>query len=211
MSEDCRDPEERLHWDDPCPKPCLNLRNARVGNLQDDKQAWPEHITLEGFTYTHLGGIGGEQRQDMRNRPIEWWRGWLSAIQSIARSLMPISRACWRRQEIAMAPPTSASSAAIASARSCAQWCKRLGWRSDRDDMMTDPVAGSRVWHERTAAVRRLRHRHYTRAALGARTGARRHGHPVLCAGSAGRFDRHHETLEQRRATAELAVMVFRG
>jgi hypothetical protein len=32
---------------------------------------------LAGLIYTHLGGIGGEQRQDMRNRPIGWWRGWL--------------------------------------------------------------------------------------------------------------------------------------
>jgi hypothetical protein len=67
-----------LRWD-VCegPAPCLNLRNARVGNLQDDEQAWPNRITLEGFGYTHLGGIGGEQRQDMRNRPVEWWRDWL--------------------------------------------------------------------------------------------------------------------------------------
>ena len=67
-----------LHWY-ACdgPAPCLNLRNARVGNLQDDERAWPERITLEGFTYTHLGGFGGEQRQDMRNRPIDWWRDWL--------------------------------------------------------------------------------------------------------------------------------------
>ena len=67
-----------VHWeqcDDAAP--CLNLRNARVGNLQDDERAWPSRITLEGFTYAHLGGIGGEQRQDMRNRPIAWWRGWL--------------------------------------------------------------------------------------------------------------------------------------
>jgi hypothetical protein len=71
--------ESWLHWD-VCdgPAPCLNLRNARVGNLQDDDLAWPPRITLEGFTYTHLGGFGGEQRQDMRNRPIDWWRGWLS-------------------------------------------------------------------------------------------------------------------------------------
>jgi hypothetical protein len=70
--------EHRLYWeacDDPTP--CLNLRNARIGNLQDDEQAWPPRITLEGFSYTHLGGIGGEERQDMRNRPIRWWRRWL--------------------------------------------------------------------------------------------------------------------------------------
>ncbi|MBV8400205.1 MAG: hypothetical protein JOZ17_15910, partial [Acetobacteraceae bacterium] len=44
--------------------PSLTLRNARVGNLQDDELAWPPRVTLEGFSYTHLGGIGGVQRQD---------------------------------------------------------------------------------------------------------------------------------------------------
>ncbi len=70
--------EHWLRWG-PCDglAPSLNLRNTRVGNLQDDVRAWPACMTLEGFTYTHLGGFGGEQRQDMRNRSIEWWRGWL--------------------------------------------------------------------------------------------------------------------------------------
>jgi hypothetical protein len=68
-----------LHWDY-CDLggPRLDLRNARVGNLQDDDLAWPPHVTLEGFSYTHLGGYGGERQQDMRNRPIRWWRDWLS-------------------------------------------------------------------------------------------------------------------------------------
>jgi hypothetical protein len=68
----------RAIWD-ACggPATCLNLRNAKIGNLQVDEQAWPPRITLEGFSYTHLGGIGGEQRQDMRDRPIRSWRRWL--------------------------------------------------------------------------------------------------------------------------------------
>jgi hypothetical protein len=65
------------HWDACGGASCLNLRNARVTNLQDDERSWPVRITLEGFTYAHLGGAGGEQRQDMRNRPIAWWRDWL--------------------------------------------------------------------------------------------------------------------------------------
>lgn len=70
--------EQWLQWED-CDTEalCLNLRNTKVGNLQDDGRAWPPRINLEGFTYAHLGGIGGEQAQDMRNRPIGWWRGWL--------------------------------------------------------------------------------------------------------------------------------------
>jgi hypothetical protein len=58
--------------------PTLNLTNTKIGNLQDDELAWPPRITLEGFTYTHLGGFGGELSQDMRNRTTDWWRGWLS-------------------------------------------------------------------------------------------------------------------------------------
>jgi hypothetical protein len=57
---------------------CLNLCNTRAGNLQGDERAWPDRTTLEGFTYTHLGGIRGEQRQDLRNRPIRWCRKWLN-------------------------------------------------------------------------------------------------------------------------------------
>ena len=71
---------EWLRWALPCtgPQPCLIARNAGVGNLQDDERAWPSLIALEGFSYTHLGSFGGEQGQDLRNRPIEWWRDWLS-------------------------------------------------------------------------------------------------------------------------------------
>ena len=71
--------ERRLHWD-ACDgqAPCLNLRNTKIGNLQDDETAWPERMTLEGFTFARLGGFGGEQRQDLRNRKISWWRDWLS-------------------------------------------------------------------------------------------------------------------------------------
>jgi hypothetical protein len=72
------DNEKWVHWE-PCDAdaPCLNLRNVRVVNLQDDERAWPAHIKLEGFTYTHLGGAGGDRRQDMRNRPVTWWHDWL--------------------------------------------------------------------------------------------------------------------------------------
>lgn len=71
--------EQWLRWD-ACdgPAPCLNVRNLKVGNLQDDERAWPSRITLEGFSYAHLGGIGGEQHLDMRSRPIDWWRDWLN-------------------------------------------------------------------------------------------------------------------------------------
>ena len=70
--------EKWAQWE-PCdsPTPCLNLRNVRVVNLQDDERAWPASITLEGLTYTHLGGAGGDRQQDMRNRPVAWWRNWL--------------------------------------------------------------------------------------------------------------------------------------
>jgi hypothetical protein len=56
----------------------MALRNARIGNLQDDERAWPTQLVLEGFTYAHLGGFGGEGAQDMRGREVKWWRRWLA-------------------------------------------------------------------------------------------------------------------------------------
>jgi hypothetical protein len=56
----------------------LVLRNTRIGNLQDDEHAWPSEFDLAGFTYTHLGGYGGEGSQEMRGRVLEWWHDWLA-------------------------------------------------------------------------------------------------------------------------------------
>ena len=55
------------------------LRNTRAGALQDDDRSWDNaQLLLQGFTYQHLGGVGGVSQQDMRNRGIKTWRKWLA-------------------------------------------------------------------------------------------------------------------------------------
>ncbi len=56
----------------------LNLHNAHTSNLMDAKDAWPTpgHLTLDGFTFGHLGGVEGETGQKMRDRGMPWWDDW---------------------------------------------------------------------------------------------------------------------------------------
>jgi hypothetical protein len=55
------------------------LRNAKVANLQDDINAWDgTELSLQGFTYAHLGGVGGVAQQDMRLRTVAAWTAWLN-------------------------------------------------------------------------------------------------------------------------------------
>ncbi len=58
--------------------PVAVLRNTRVGSLQDDVRAWDgAELSLQGFTYARLGGVGGTSAQDMRFRGVDAWRRWL--------------------------------------------------------------------------------------------------------------------------------------
>jgi uncharacterized protein YjbI with pentapeptide repeats len=47
----------------------LSMRNAKIGTLLNDPEAWPnaEHLRLEGFSFSHLSGLG---------ESAEWWDGW---------------------------------------------------------------------------------------------------------------------------------------
>ncbi len=59
-------------------KPPVVLRNTKAGALQDEEHSWEgAELMLEGFTYMHLGGVGGTSRADMRNRPVTVWQDWL--------------------------------------------------------------------------------------------------------------------------------------
>jgi hypothetical protein len=72
----------------------LSLRNARVTNLVDTRDAWPAagHLHLSGFRFVHLGGFedgkgsdfrddGGGSEQEMRSRGMEWWDKWVQLDQ----------------------------------------------------------------------------------------------------------------------------------
>jgi hypothetical protein len=53
----------------------LNLRNAHIDNLMDEKEAWPKkkHLVLNGARFDHLGGHQGETEREMLNRGADWW------------------------------------------------------------------------------------------------------------------------------------------
>jgi len=64
--------------------PKFILRNVHVGAFQDDPDAWPPSLDLEGFSYDRLGGIAGVSklansgRADMRKRSPHEWTDWLA-------------------------------------------------------------------------------------------------------------------------------------
>jgi uncharacterized protein YjbI with pentapeptide repeats len=47
----------------------IDLRNAHVGSLVDNKLSWPKHLHLYGFTFARLGA-------EATKRGINWWDGW---------------------------------------------------------------------------------------------------------------------------------------
>ena len=55
--------------------PKLTLRDATVGTIRDDKDAWPENLGLEGFTYERFGKAG---RSVFNMRTSDWFAGWLA-------------------------------------------------------------------------------------------------------------------------------------
>ncbi len=60
----------------------LTLRNTEVSAWQDRKDAWPENLDLDGFTYQRLGGSGGGGASDMAERSADWFIGWLAKDKS---------------------------------------------------------------------------------------------------------------------------------
>jgi hypothetical protein len=56
----------------------LILRNTRIANLMDGKNAWPSkgHLHLDGFTFGRLGGFEGETGSEIRARGMDWWDDW---------------------------------------------------------------------------------------------------------------------------------------
>jgi hypothetical protein len=56
----------------------LNLRNSRVGSLEDVTDGWPKkgHLNLEGFALSHLISLESND-SEMRSRPAEWWDEWI--------------------------------------------------------------------------------------------------------------------------------------
>jgi hypothetical protein len=51
----------------------LDLRNAHIGSLSDNKYSWPKHLLLDGVAFAHLGGSEGDSGADMAKRGGDWW------------------------------------------------------------------------------------------------------------------------------------------
>ena len=59
----------------------LVLRNTQVGALQDEPEAWPKHLDLDGFTYERLGGYGADPEAAIGQRGSKWFVDWLARDQ----------------------------------------------------------------------------------------------------------------------------------
>jgi len=55
----------------------LILSNASTATLVDTVDAWPEHLRLDGFRFTALGGFQGQPAADEVRRGADWWNDWL--------------------------------------------------------------------------------------------------------------------------------------
>jgi hypothetical protein len=51
----------------------VDLRNAHVGSLSDNKYSWPKHLFLDGFSFAHLGGYEADSGTEMVGRGADWW------------------------------------------------------------------------------------------------------------------------------------------
>ena len=126
----------------------------------------------------------------MRNRPIGWWRDWLNkdpvySAQPYAQ-LAGVLAASGNRDGAADIRFFGRDRERSELLRGCT-WLQKLGLAERPDD--DRPCRwGPGLRPERTAAVRRLRHRHVrlSGGVLGAGAGAHRHDHPVLRAGVRG-------------------------
>jgi uncharacterized protein YjbI with pentapeptide repeats len=63
----------------------LDLTRTTVGGIDDDEQAWPEHLQLAGFVYKEPFGEERSPDTAFANRPVGWYLKWLSHSEGYAR------------------------------------------------------------------------------------------------------------------------------
>jgi len=69
-----------LEW---APESKLTLRNTVVGALvAHPPDAWPKDLELDGFTYAQLGGMGGDNENDMDSRDVSDLIKWIKKDES---------------------------------------------------------------------------------------------------------------------------------
>jgi uncharacterized protein YjbI with pentapeptide repeats len=66
----------------------MDLRNAHVGFLSDNKESWHVPLLLDGFTFARLGGSEGDSSGKMLERGAKWWdRSWARLDTDFASSV----------------------------------------------------------------------------------------------------------------------------
>jgi hypothetical protein len=79
----------------------LTLRNTQVGAVQDRrderKDAWPDELILDGFTYTRLGGYAAGSEHSMADREVAWLKYWL--LKQKHYSPQPYEQMAWALRE----------------------------------------------------------------------------------------------------------------
>ncbi|TPQ32363.1 hypothetical protein C2U70_21815 [Bradyrhizobium guangdongense] len=72
--------QDSVIWEDPySDSGDLVLRDTRVTNLVDARDAWPKtkHLHLDGFSFSHLGGFGASgSSTNEEKRDSKWWDEW---------------------------------------------------------------------------------------------------------------------------------------
>ena len=57
--------------------PKVNLRNAKVGIVNDGIDSWPDALDLKGFRYSGFGGVDRNNQHSIYDRGSEWFLQWL--------------------------------------------------------------------------------------------------------------------------------------
>jgi len=64
----------------------MNLRNTEIGAIMDaGEDSWPDELNLDGFTYSRLGGLFGQDvllNKQIAERDSEWFIKWMAKDKS---------------------------------------------------------------------------------------------------------------------------------
>jgi uncharacterized protein YjbI with pentapeptide repeats len=70
------------HWTDAS---TLDLRATSVRGIDDDENAWPNHLYLTGFTYQLPSGSGTQGGLSLADRDLAWYTRWLKSDKNYSR------------------------------------------------------------------------------------------------------------------------------
>ncbi|MDO8550028.1 MAG: hypothetical protein Q7S39_07765, partial [Ignavibacteria bacterium] len=74
---------QKIKWK---PNSFMNLRNTEVGAIMDaGEDSWPDELNLDGFTYSRLGGLFGQDAplsKQIAERDSRWFVDWMAKDKS---------------------------------------------------------------------------------------------------------------------------------